>query len=322
LLLVIYCGVCFGLGYVRFKRLQVLESATQELGMPGWMGDRLARPLSQVFRGAKGPLGNLIKKELRLQQTTFMAALLFGIAALAGAGLGWRRPDFVSGILAAGGTVYMFMIPLVAGAVGGAEERGWGTAGWQLSLPPSAREQWSVKVLVVLATSLVLGLAVPLVLWFAGERFFGFFSAHPSVPFGTVLLVWALAQVVLTNLAIYTGSFSTSTLKAILWALAILLAGTLVSVQGTLELMHGYGYGGPEPGGEPVIFYDVGDPDQGWWWLIMGVSLAALVAIVQRLAFSNYRRSVLRVRNLIAQVLSILLIIAFLTAGLTVLSLL
>jgi hypothetical protein len=72
--LLIYCALVHGLGYSRFRRLQVVDGASAELALPAGLEDKLSRPLSRIAARFRGPFASLLKKELRLQQISFLLA--------------------------------------------------------------------------------------------------------------------------------------------------------------------------------------------------------------------------------------------------------
>ena len=119
--------------------------------------------------------------------------------------------------------VYALILPLIAGAISVAEERGWGMAEWHLTLPPSALTQWSAKMLATLSTSLVLGLLLPAALFLAADPLF----SQPGQGPPCRLLPgsgWVLAHLLVTSVAVYAASFTKATLRAILAAFVILIA--------------------------------------------------------------------------------------------------
>jgi len=254
-LLILYCAVCCWLGYRRFRSLQVVDAqgtaAFRELGLPARLETLLLRPFKAMAAGFIGPLASLVKKELRLQQITFVGAALFCLMAVAGAVLFHLTSDeslgrnWAMGILFADYHLYLPILPLIAGTVAVAEEKAWGVADWQLTLPPSALKQWTAKVVVALTTSLVLGLLLPVALLLAGTMLFGgdqdlhfhnlrsplcvildqnsFWMAPVSVALAFLFCV-VLAQMLLTSVAVYAASIASSTARALVLALAMLIA--------------------------------------------------------------------------------------------------
>ena len=107
----------------------------------------LARPLAEVSSRFRGPFASLLKKEFRLQQVSFLLAGVFFLIAVIGFCLVPVHHDLGRGILGGDFGVFMLILPLIAGAIAVAEEKGWDMAEWHLTLPPSALQQWSAKML-------------------------------------------------------------------------------------------------------------------------------------------------------------------------------
>ena len=132
--------------------------AGTEPAEPVWRPSSL-RPLTKHFRrDSADRLPRLLKKEFRLQQISFLLAGLFVLIALTGACLIRFQSEWGRNVLGGDYLIYVIILPLIAGAISVAEEKGWDLAEWHLTLPPSALKQWSAKMLVALSTSLVLGL--------------------------------------------------------------------------------------------------------------------------------------------------------------------
>ena len=119
--------------------------------------------------------------------------------------------------------VFVVILPLVAGAIAVAEEKGWDLAEWHRTLPPSARQQWLAKMLATHTTSLTLGLLLPAAMFLAGNALV-FPRARVAIPTGYGLAVCVLGQLLVTSVAVYAASFCKSTMRAILVAVGILVA--------------------------------------------------------------------------------------------------
>jgi len=223
-LLLIYCAIVYWLGYATFKRLEVVDMRVKELSLPTGLEAFFVRPLTKATTPFRGPFATLLKKEFRLQQVSFLLAGIFVLIAVAGICLIKRRPEIASAIIGGDICVYALILPLIAGAISVAEERGWEMAEWHLTLPPSALKQWSAKLLATLSTSLVLGLLLPTAL-VAGQALSDKVAIRSALPPPPEILGWVLAQMLVTSVAIYTASYSRNTLRAILSAFAIIIAG-------------------------------------------------------------------------------------------------
>jgi hypothetical protein len=223
--LILYCALVYWRGFGRFKRLQIVDGTARDVSLPEGLEARLTRPLTMLLSRFHGPVASLLKKEFRLQQISFLLAGLFFLIAVAGSCLLQPHHDPATLIVGGDFVIYVLLLPLVAGAVSVAEEKGWDLAEWHLTLPPSALQQWSAKMLATLSTSFVLGLVLPAALLLAGDALFAQGDALNSLPPASQILCWLLGQLLLTSVAVYAASFSSTTLRAILGAFAIITAG-------------------------------------------------------------------------------------------------
>jgi ABC-type transport system involved in multi-copper enzyme maturation permease subunit len=194
---------------------------------------------------------------------------------------------------------------LIAGATSVAEEKGWGIAEWHLTLPPSALKQWSAKMLAALSTSLALGLLLPVALFLAGSVLFSQPNNISSVPPAPELLCWTLGSLLLTSVAVYAGSISNSTLRAILGTVGIAVAAYAVcflvgvaSVKASRGLVSSAYLSSPGPHVIP---------------LLLAGGLFFVLCVVQWFAWSNYRRYRLPARKIVVQVVAILLCVGLTT---------
>jgi len=195
------------------------------LSLPAGLEAFFMRPLTKVSSRFRGPFGTLLKKEFRLQQVSFLLAGVSVLIAAAACCLHQRHAEVARTIVWSDMLIYVFMLPLVAGAVSVGEERGWGMAEWHLTLPPSARMQWGAKLLATLSTSLLLGLLLPTILAVGAEALAGSLRPAIAAQSASVALGVVFAQVALTSVAVYAASFSRDTLRAILATFVLLAAG-------------------------------------------------------------------------------------------------
>jgi hypothetical protein len=111
----------------------------------------------------KGALRNLVRKELRLQQPTFLIAALFTgcwLAALAFFALPPDRPRAAGAVFTTMLAIYVPLAVLVAATVSVSEDTTLGVRAWHLTLPVSSRTQWLVKLVItgVMAAAAAIGL--------------------------------------------------------------------------------------------------------------------------------------------------------------------
>jgi hypothetical protein len=280
--MVVYCAVAYWLGYAKFKRLEAVDTPSRELGLPAGLEEFLTRPLTRLSSRFGGPFATLLKKEFRLQQISFLLAGMFVVIAVVGFCLAKPHHELAGGIVGGDIFLYALILPLIAGAISVAEERSWGMAEWHLTLPPSALQQWSAKMLATLSTSLVLGLLLPTAVFLAADPLFNPPGATTSLPPAFAVLCWVLGQLLLTSVAIYTASFARNTLQAILAAFVILIASG-----GAVWLAINWGrHVAPAP------IEWIGQPHADEW-LVLPLLAAALVSMLccfQWFAWSNFRR--------------------------------
>ena len=305
LIVVIYCALVYWLGYAIFKRLEAVDGPSRELSLPAGLEAFFMRPLTSVSSRFQSPFATLLKKEFRLQQISFLLAGLFVLVAVVSACLNNYHRDLAQGIIAADIFIYVVILPLIAGATSVAEEKGWGITEWHLTLPPSALKQWSAKMLAALSTSLVLGLVLPFATFLAGLALFGQLGARGSFPSDPEILCWPLGSLLLTSVAIYAASISTSTLRAILGTVGIAVAAYAVcflvgvaSVKASRGLVSSTYLSSPGPQVIP---------------LLLAGGLFFVLCVVQWFAWSNYRRYRLPARKIVVQVVAILLCVGLTT---------
>jgi hypothetical protein len=299
--LLIYCPVVGWLGYAKFKQLEAVEMPSRELSLPGGLEAILVAPLTRVSSRFGGPVATLLKKEFRLQQISFLLAGVFVLIALGGFCLTKSHREVAAGIVGGDLFLYALILPLIAGAISVAEERGWGLAEWQLTLPPSTRTQWSAKMAVTLTTSLVLGLLLPAVVFMLADPLFNQPGARTSFPPAFAILCWVLGQLVMTSVAVYTASFAKNTLQAILAALVILAAGGGL-VWFAIYSAHYVALAPVQWMGQPRV-------DE---WLILpllSIALISVLCLFQWFAWSNFPRYGLRAPRLIGQFAVTLLVV-------------
>jgi hypothetical protein len=166
-----------------------------------------------------------LKKELRLQQLTLIAAGLYigvwliGAAASLVAPLAFHQVAFDQLRGFPLGPLFAAIVPMMAGAVAIAEERRLRVHQWHNLLPMSAWRQWLIKAGVALTLAMVLGFVLASILDQRSYR-------PPLGPLTTAFLCAA---------ALYMSSISSSTLRAMLAtvpviALAMFAAIALVEV--------------------------------------------------------------------------------------------
>lgn len=315
-LLIIYCGGVYWLGYAKFKRLEALDASTHEVSLPPGLETAFTRPFAKVAARFRGPFVTLLKKEFRLQQVSFLLAGLFFLVAVAGFCLmRWHRSVAV---VVVGGDflIYVLILPLIAGAISVADERGWEIASWHLTLPPSALQQWSAKMLATLSTSLGLGLLLPTALFLAGAALLPHQGDTTLLPPVSQMVCWLLGSLLVTSVAVYAASFASNTLQAIPAAFVIFAAGCVVCVVlGTwsvkmiasqLSVLHRFQ--GPAFAHQLRVLIA----------LLISCAQFLMLCVVQWLAWANFRRRRSSAGTIAVQLLGIFSALALLILAISV----
>jgi hypothetical protein len=317
-LLLLYSAQVCRRGFVYFTRFEVLDASSRELALPARVESVTSRLLSSVSARLIGPFGALFKKEFRLQQTTFLMAGLFCFFALVGLGLYPIYRDAAEVIWGIDFAVFLILVPFLAGALPLAEEQGWGVADWHLVLPPSGRMQWMAKMLVALPTSLLLGLALPFLLVYSGALI-GLGGPAASIK-GQVLDIIltsslvALGQLAVTGAAVYAGSISSNSLRAILKGMGISI-GALVCgfwaryiflwyLRGVFQFGHVFWW---------MFWWSSvsGDAAEKSIWPTIALGLFILFCLLQWFGFSNFRRRGSSGFKIVVQLLALLAVAGF-----------
>ena len=300
LLLLIYCAFVYWLGYAKFKRLEAVDGPSRELSLSAGLEAVFVRPLTKASSRFRSPFATLLRKELRLQQTSFLLAGLFFLVAVAGACVVKYRRELAEAIVGFDCMIYVVILPLIAGAVSVAEERGWGMAEWHLTLPPSALKQWSAIMLAALSTSLALGLLLPTALWLAVVPLFNHPGAGDSLPPASEIPGWIFLQLLVTSAAVYAASFSKSTLRAILAAFAIIAVGV-----GASALVS---WGWADEAAPRLVLW-TGRPHMKPCLVlpVLSGALGFMLCLIQWFAWSNFRRGEPSTLRLLVQFAVILL---------------
>jgi hypothetical protein len=184
-------------GWRLFMRLEAIEGVATLIRVGWWSATpRSVEPRHQIWQ--------LVKKELRVQQMTFVITAMY-LAACAAIHI--VHPPMLRGrvsFVGAVSVIYELGLAVLAGSLASAEERHLGTLAWQLQLPMPAWQQWAVKVATVFGVTLLLSIGVPVLLvpalWPAEA---------PLIEMPIVLAV------VMTAVSMYVSSISASAVRAV-----------------------------------------------------------------------------------------------------------
>jgi hypothetical protein len=232
-----------------FMRLEAIEGTGADVQMPNWFSTPARPP-------ARHPVWLLIRKEMHLQQMTFVIVLLFAIGWSVLSLLKDTVPAFADAPVVPVTVIYLFLLSIVIGSLASAEERGLGVLQSQVLLPVPSWQQWAVKAGVVFGLALLMGVGLPMLLN----------VVSPAADHFDEKALWrqnARLVLVLTGFSLYVSSRSTSGLRAMVAAFPLAIAG-LVLVHWTIGVLI--------------------EPSAAIMWL----GQAALVALAVIFAFRNH----------------------------------
>jgi len=193
-----------------FMRLQAIDGPHAEIDVPALLprSDRQTGTATRVQTETE----QLVRKELRLHQGTFLIAAAY-VVIWAGIALGRVfDPKFMDGLLTAAHVMYALLVSLMAGATASAEERKLVTADWQLLLPISSWWPWAIKAGTAFALAAALGIGLPYLL----GRIHPFPDHLPEVGRG-----FSVALMMTCAFALYVSSLSTGGMRAFLTSMPV-----------------------------------------------------------------------------------------------------
>jgi hypothetical protein len=278
-----------------FMRLEAIEGRGLELHLPAW----LFKPRVHLAeaRSARSVWQQMLGKELRLQQITFVVSGLYVVAWLAVVLVGESLfPTRRAGYMTVVTLLHAGAIPLLAGSLASAEERQLGTLGWQVLLPIAAWRQWAVKAAVVLVLSLGLAIGVPAILY-------ALFASGP----GPVRLGWppAAAIAAVATVSLYASSLSTNGVRA-LAHVAPAIGGVMLVAHITMNVV--------VPGWMPLAW----DLPNAVWAVLYAAS-AAVFALLLWLGMRNHGSAERGAKRVLKQVaalaVAVVAMLAFVAAA-------
>jgi hypothetical protein len=195
-----------------FTRTQTVDRSQIEIRLPAWIGrSRAAATPESRFQH---PLRALLMKELRLQQMSVAVVVIYLVGWLAITVARATTTAYPGPHLIDLSYVYVVLLSLMVGAQASAEERQRGTLAWQILLPVSVRDQWRVKVATILVLTFALGVGLPALLMGNEPRW-----TRPSSDQWWILT--SMVAILLTSLATYVSSTSSSALRSMLTCFAL-----------------------------------------------------------------------------------------------------
>ena len=210
------CAVGAVMGWRTFARLEVAGGGGRPLFARVTRREAISTNRTLVRRS---PIWLLVQKELRLQQLTFVAAAIFVgfyLFVVLRRAPNVDRSDAIQVITA----IHLIASSLIVGSLASAEERHLGTLDWQLLLPMSAVRQWVVKIIFLVAFTLLLTFVLPAMLVWAAPP-----GPAPlyrwALPAPPASIVFALACL---TASLYVSSLVSSGLRALITSLPALFA--------------------------------------------------------------------------------------------------
>jgi hypothetical protein len=219
----LYCGLFVWLGWRKFARLEVRDSAGGENLLPsiGFLQRMEWSPNCLRCRPRQNLL-NLIRKEFRLQKPLLMLACVFAVCWLATYALELLQLDKTYANLKDILTCfYVAATLLLAGCMSLGDEKVLGLTTWQLALPISVRTQWFIKLVVAAITGATLGFLLPLLLYFIAAIASGTWLLTESGPDAAKAI--AMVSGSLFILGFWASTLLTNAVRAALSAVAVLI---------------------------------------------------------------------------------------------------
>ncbi|HEX3800012.1 MAG TPA: ABC transporter permease subunit [Verrucomicrobiae bacterium] len=281
----IYCATVCWFGYCVFMNFQVIDSHSQEVKLPESWEAALSQPLKKLLPSYTSPLASLIRKELQLQRSVYLVAFVAFVIFVFGT-IDWRltKSETANALRFADAAIYIVLLPILLGAISTAEERNWGTIGWQLTLPISPLKQWLVKMGVSIASLIVLGVIIP-VLWFAVEHGLKGSDSSDLLDFALFTMAYVLAF----GAFVFASSISLNAMRAIIFAFLLITA--CAALMGLLNYYLPF-----------LLFllknyFPVGDARNGLTRTMVLEWLCSMFALVCCMSFFNFRGGELNSRR-------------------------
>ncbi|HZV36304.1 MAG TPA: hypothetical protein VFB72_17135 [Verrucomicrobiae bacterium] len=317
-----YCISVYRMGYRAFLELQLIDSQSQELSLPGFMERPLARYFGWLTPGYSRPLVSLFRKELRLQRPAFVL-MAIGIVVQLVATAAWvlHRSELFLVMVATVAVLCLLGMPVLTGLVSVSEERNMGVIAWQLTQPVSPHKQWFVKMLVAFSTSVLLGVIFPGVVLLGGHQVVfgppqpGEMAFNLLYGNGFELLFWSLLYIVVFSLVVFGSTISTNVSRGIAAALGMLIACAAAMTPGYYAVSnligpwlqwcsntvreYGIGHG--------ISFYSLVYDVSGIATYVGVVLIVFGLVWLNGLSFANFRSDELPARRIRNQIVSIAL---------------
>jgi hypothetical protein len=251
-----------------FMRLEAIDGGDQAVRLP-WLRSRTTTIEAAPPAARRHPLWLLLKKELRLQQLSFVVAALYVLGWFGIWSVRWWIPGSHEALLFALTAINAAAASLLAGSLASAEERQLGTVEWHTLLPMPARAQWMVKAGTAVGVAALFGLGVPALL--------SSLTRSEVQPLSTAGV--GLSLILLTVVSLYVSSLCASGVRALMWSLPVGFGVMLAFVSSRVSVRLGF---------DPFFFlnysYSWGLPG----FVTLGTRLHLLLTLLIVLAVAMY----------------------------------
>lgn len=275
----------------QFSRLEAVEGH-QPLQLPSWRGrGATAAVAGEVSR--QNLFVALFRKELHLQQISFVVVALYVVAWLALWMVQHQAPEAPRVPLEPLTVMYLALLSLLIGSVASAEERQLGTLPSQLLLPIAAWKQWAIKAATTIALAVLLAIVLPRLLYAVLPL------PDDKLP-ARLLRALPLAVVMLTALSLYVSSLCGSAVRAMVASIPVAVCAGIYS-RFVVNIVSNEVF--------RAAFHESGGPLPRWRieqiqtasTYAMVFAAAAVVILLLRFAFVNHRSGEQRIGVTVAQ---------------------
>ena len=202
-----------------FMSLETIDGPRSEFRLPRLRGRFSSAARSRVRSQRLHPVWSLVRKELHLQQLTFVVSLLYVCGWIVTI-TSWRRMGRggIEEALLLLTVIHGVVVALLSGSLASAEERHLGVLESQVLMPMPAARQWAIKAAVVIGLCVVLAIVLPAVLIWLSLG-----AAAVRINAGFAVVVMLLAAV-----GLYVSSLSNNGVKALLVSAPVALSLTVL----------------------------------------------------------------------------------------------
>jgi len=166
-----------------------------------------------------GVVTNFIRKELGLLRPLWLISLSF-VVIFTVLGIWYRPARYALSANFALAVVYQTLSVLLAGSLSVGEEKLSGMHPWHLTLPMSTSQQWLLKLVIAISSSIVCVVAIPSLLTVVLQL------DTPSI---ASIFFYAVSVALLTLVVFWSACFMTGTVRAILLSVVVLFVLTSVA---------------------------------------------------------------------------------------------